>query len=313
MALLAEYALTPDVFDTESYSPGEVADIHLQYLKEAILHEALVRDLREGKWLQVFSDNDRAWHQRGKELLRKLVTQSRLNRFQAVLTDEPTTDEEWCDEAVASHEVVPLSGVVATSNVAGAFRHESLVSPIGNLRNAEWWRQRSSSVRLSRTLTDYSENLRLILQCANSVMFIDPHLDPTRRGYSHFVNLLLAMAGRAPRPLIEIHRVCYAGSGPAREIIAHADLQQWFRQELTEPLRNAGLESQIFVWDDFHDRYLISNLVGISVPYGFDTTQQPGSMTTWTRLGRADRDDIQREFDPASNRHTLRYRFIVPQ
>ena len=40
----------------------------------------------------------------------------------------------------------------------------------------------------------------------------------------------------------------------------------------------------------------------------FDT---PSTMS-WSRVGRKDRDDIQREFDPACNRHTLRHRFSVP-
>ncbi len=74
MALLAEYALTPDIFDQSFYSTEEVADIHLQHLKEALLNEGLVRNLRDGEWLRLFSNNDRPWHIRGKELLKKLVT-----------------------------------------------------------------------------------------------------------------------------------------------------------------------------------------------------------------------------------------------
>ena len=46
---------------------------------------------------------------------------------------------------------------------------------------------------------------------------------------------------------------------------------------------------------------------------GFDTSRNPRDITTWNRLGRAQHDDIQREFDPASQRHTLRHRFRVPQ
>ena len=42
MALLAEYALTPDVFDTTSYTSEEVCGLHLQNLKEVLLHEGLV-------------------------------------------------------------------------------------------------------------------------------------------------------------------------------------------------------------------------------------------------------------------------------
>jgi hypothetical protein len=40
MALLAEYALTPDVFDSTSYSNEEVGRIRLQHLKEVLLSEA---------------------------------------------------------------------------------------------------------------------------------------------------------------------------------------------------------------------------------------------------------------------------------
>jgi hypothetical protein len=61
----------------------------------------------------------------------------------------------------------------------------------------------------------------------------------------------------------------------------------------------------------FHDRYLITNLVGILIPNGFDVTNNPRDVTTWSRIGRKERDDIQREFDPASNRHRLRHRFTL--
>jgi hypothetical protein len=77
-------------------------------------------------------------------------------------------------------------------------------------------------------------------------------------------------------------------------------------------MRSASISAEVFIWDDFHDRYLISDLIGVSLPYGFDTTTDESSFTTWTRLGRHDRDDIQREFDPASGRHALRHRFRVP-
>jgi hypothetical protein len=71
------------------------------------------------------------------------------------------------------------------------------------------------------------------------------------------------------------------------------------------------VQATVFVWDDFHDRYLISNLMGISLPNGFDTTRDPNSVTTWTRLGRNERDDIQQEFDEASGHHALRARFTI--
>lgn len=69
---------------------------------------------------------------------------------------------------------------------------------------------------------------------------------------------------------------------------------------------------EVFVWDHFHDRYLISNLIGVSLPNGFDATSNVNEKTTWTRLGRDERDDVQREFDPAVGRHRLHGRFSIP-
>jgi len=54
-----------------------------------------------------------------------------------------------------------------------------------------------------------------------------------------------------------------------------------------------------------HDRYLISDLVGINVPYGFDIATDPAETSTWSRLGPEERDNQQREFDPAFGIHRL--------
>jgi hypothetical protein len=141
-------------------------------------------------------------------------------------------------------------------------------------------------------------------------MFIDPHLDLTQHRYRDFISLVQGAGGRIPKPFIEIHRVCYRSAGRDREILNLDDLEAIFFRALSDPLAAVGLEAEVFIWDDFHDRYVISDLVGISLQNGLDTTAA-GTRTTWTRLGRLDRDDIQREFDPASGRHKLHRRFNI--
>lgn len=71
------------------------------------------------------------------------------------------------------------------------------------------------------------------------------------------------------------------------------------------------LSIEVSIWDDFHDRCLTSNLIGISLPNGFDVRSRPDDITTWTRLSRIDRDDLQREFDPASGRHKKHGGFTI--
>ena len=310
MSLLADYAVTPDVFDINSYSSEEVCGLHLSTIRHVMMDEGVVRNLRAGEWGSLISSPNRPWHRRAREIVKKLATQGRLIEFPTQRPASPSDDREWCHEALATHQLQPMmGGVIATRAVKDAFASERVVEQIDRLSRAPWWTRRSSSVRLDRKLGDYRHNLSPILRYANSLLFIDPYLHPDRVGYREFPKLLAGAGRRSPAPLIQIHRVCYVGSSASSSF---PDFEPKFRKWLERPLRAAGMSAEVFIWDDFHDRYLLSNLMGISLPNGFDTSRKPDDRTTWTRLGRDERDDIQREFEPASQRHTLRARFKLP-
>jgi hypothetical protein len=315
MPLLADYAITPDVLDVTSYSSEEVCGLHLDRIREVMLTEGLVRDLRAGEWGRLFTNDGRPWHRRGKELLKKLAQQNRLVPFQPTVSGSPPDDSAWCQEALGTHRVIPFTGgVIVTEPVKAAFPAEPRVGRIDRLASAAWWAARSPSVSLGRSMPAYLKQLAPVLRCANSLMFIDPHLDPARPSFRDFAQLLAAAGRRSPAPAIEIHRVCYEGSGPSRVFPMNDEagyFERRFRDALQATVSAASFRVEVFIWDDFHDRYLICNLIGISLPNGFDTTADPTSMTRWTRLGREDRDDVQREFDLASNRHALRHRFTI--
>ena len=311
MPLLADYAITPDVFDVTSYSNDEACAASLETIREAMLTEGLVRDLRDGQWRSLFESGNRAWHRSGTELVKKLATQGRLIQHKPVLPNSPHNDQSWCAEALATHASRPLSGgVIVTETVKAGYANEPLVSRIDRLPSAQWWAARSPSVTLQRTLADYQKHLDPVLRCSNSILFIDPHLDPAKRGYHDFGALLALSGGRKPVPKIEIHRARKVWG--SKRTFPMSYFEDRFHNALVGPLRMAGLQAEVFVWDRFHDRFLISNLIGISLPNGFDTNGRYQS-TRWTRLGRTDSDDIQREFDPSSDRHTLHGRFSIPE
>ena len=105
--------------------------------------------------------------------------------------------------------------------------------------------------------------------------------------------------GRTPAPLIEIHRVAWYGDSRDKRPQL-ANVESALRPALTIAAARSGLTFKVYLWDDFHGRYLISDLVGINLPNGSDTT------TDANCLRRTVREDMQREFDNASSRHTLR-------
>jgi len=305
MALLADYAITPDVFDLTSYSNEEVCRLHLREISSVMRTEGVVRDLRAGAWRALLAGEDRPWHRRGKELVKKLKTQGRLISSLPELPAVPGDDMAWCEEALASHARRGLTGgIIVTGPIKAAYRSEALVAQVDRLDGAAWWSSRSPAIRLQRTAQAYRQHLDLILRCANSIQFIDPHLNPAKDQYQDFADLLAGAGSRTPAPLIEIHI--------HRRLGADFDqLARGFRDKLGKALQAAGLQADVFVWDWFHDRYLISNLIGISLLNGFDTSRGE-DLTTWSRIGLRQRDDVQREFDPASGRHRLHRRFRIP-
>lgn len=308
MTLLSEYGLIHDIFDEKCYSTLEMAAVQMQLLRTVLLEDSLARDFRNGGWRKVFGDKDRLWHEHGKRLFKALVAQNRLSIVPCRRAKDPTSDAEWCQEAIESFKSSAFDGIITTGTTASLFTEEH-VAAIEDLQNAKWWQSRSPSLRLRRATGDYKKALGLVLKRANSIMFIDPHLDPTRPRYLEFVKLFEGWPKRSIKPTIEIHRICSEGSGRECSLLTPKEWQNKF-ETLLERLARLGWKATVFIWDDFHDRYVISDLLGISVPNGFDIGMGGRSnWTTWTRLGRPDRDNVQREFDPANDEHKLQSHF----
>jgi hypothetical protein len=57
------------------------------------------------------------------------------------------------------------------------------VASIEKLTGTPWWQSRSSSVTVDRKTPEYLRVLNRVLLQANSMMFIDPNLDPSSYNY----------------------------------------------------------------------------------------------------------------------------------
>jgi len=306
--LIDEFALTPDVFDSECYLNAALYDVHLQNLKRTLLEEALIRDLRNGDWHRFIDENRSRWDDRGKELFKKLKVQGRLRPTPAEGSGSPVDDRAWCEEALRSHATESLSGIMTSHKLKLDYKLEQFVESIEKLSSAHWWTGRGNSVSVLRTTNSYLRELRPVLRHAKSLMFIDHYLDPTSRNYREFPVLLEAALEEEHRPLIELHRVVYEGSGPNRQVLKICEWEERFEEKLGKLARDHQTKIDVFIWSDFHDRYLISNLVGLFLGNGFDTDNKE---CRWLRLDRKGRDEQQRKFDPSVNLEDLKGRFVI--
>jgi len=296
--MLEEYVIVPDVFDPAEYSNSAFIEMCLPHLKEPLLQEALVRDLCDGGWSRFCTGKSGSLHRLCKEILRKLAQNNRLRRFPRQNGTDPATPSDWCQEGLGTSAVDKLAGIIVGHNTKQNFS-QSEVASIEKLTGTPWWQNRSPSVTVDRKTVEYLRVLHRVLLQANSLMFIDPNLDPSSHNYREFIQLLAPLTERVIPPRIEIHRSFCKGDGPARTFPTEANWKAAFAS-FGNVLADMNLKAAVFFWDDFHDRHLIADVIGISVPAGFDVTGRLNDCSTWGRLGREDKDQIQRLFDPAA-------------
>lgn len=308
--MLDEYVIVPDVFDPAAYSNAAFVEMCLPHLKEPLLSEALVRDLCDGGWVRFCQQNSESLHRLCKEMIRKLAQNNRLRRYPSQGVDPPTSPSDWCREGLAAHGVTPVTGIIAGHRTKQAFAQQPVVASIEKLTGALWWQQRSSSVTLARKTADYSRVLQPVMAQARSLMFIDPYLNPKHHNYREFAKLFGASLQRDPAPRIEFHRTFFLNENGSK---TYPLRQAWEANflPLGEALRALGLTAEVFCWDDFHDRFMISDVVGLSAAAGFDVKNEPNYLTVWTRLGRDDKDRWQLQFDPGPMASKLKWRFTI--
>jgi hypothetical protein len=307
--MLDEYTLVPDVFDAAAYSNPALIEVCLPHLKEPLLQEALVRDLCDGGWSRYCRESADNLHRLCKEILRKLDSANRLRRYPRVGNSAPANAADWCKEGLRLNALEAGTGIIAGHATKQSFT-EAEVASIERLTSSLWWQQRSPSVTVSRNTPSYLSRLRRVLLQANSLMFIDPNLDPSQHNYREFHQLFGPLTQRPVKPRIEIHRSFCKGDGPSRSFPTEAQWREAF-ERLGTALDRMGLSAEVYLWEDFHERYLIADVVGATIPAGFDVTGDPNEWSTWGRLGRDDKDKIQRIFDPAARSNALKIRFRI--
>jgi hypothetical protein len=312
MKLLPEFALIHDIFDG---SP-DAADFSLHYLRATFLGDGLVRDLRAGDWARDIEKRTRSHSPTRRklivEILEALRKDSRLVPAQRCLSDEPDSAVEWCREALASHARSTIDAIIAGHESAVAFSASPVVA-FQDLPSFEAGLKPAASIRVPQNTAAYLVHLGPALRTARRICYFDPFLDPASPPYGELLQLLLAARDRHPLPRIELHRKClYKGPRqPERVVTCEADWRAIFRDWDTA-LARSGLRALVRIWDDFHDRHFLSNVLGLQLGKGLITSRNPRAIDQWSRLSREDRDKLDREFDENNKTvHELRCGFEI--
>jgi hypothetical protein len=315
--MLREFAFSPDILLASAYglttadgvfhTAEDHGHLALNTLRKGLERGGVVRDLAGGAWLQAVMSTTEGLHPRSREVLLKIQKNGRVVPAARRVAAQPADEMSWLTEAFASHQAEPLLsqffGTDSFGAAVSAAAYQQLPKGISKLPFCEPFAGGGCSAKVRRTLVDYVNLLRPLFKHSRSLMFIDPYLDLEAPNYRDFVGLLQEVARVRPDASVELHRQLRV-TGPGSQLIPADEWRRRFKRAIdADPLLRT-LAIEVLIWDEFHDRYLVSNLMGISVPYGFDTSTKADE-TRWTVLTPDDTDDIRVEFsagDPRKRR-----------
>ncbi len=305
--MLSQFAIVPRAFSPAHATSPNALDSGIGSLNDLCRAEGLFLDLRNGGWSAFLSSlNDR-----GKAFLSFAKKRNRIITVEGKLKTDPNEDDEWLWEAQAINDKGRCRAIVADDQMAGENGHDASITSIERLNTTAWWENRSHSEEISRTTKNYLETLWPLLKQARLLMFVDPYIDPAAENYEEFPQILLSSGSKELRPLIQIHRASWrrdtAGKLVTQGLGAwNADFAAWSNQ-----LEAAGITCEVYIWPDVHDRFLVTDIISINLPNGFDIAKRAHAPTRWTRLTQQDQERLQKEYDPSCRMHGSAGCFVI--
>jgi hypothetical protein len=304
--MLSQFAVIPGSFDPALASSPNALDLGIGCLNDLCRAEGLFLDLRAGTWSAAL-DNVST---RGKAFLKFARNRHRIIQGSPQLGPEPDGDESWLWEAQAYHKKSPCRAIITPNQLAEDYAGDPIVTGLERLNQIAWWGERSASRSIKRCTKEYRSALAFVLRHANLLMFIDTYIDPLAPNYEEFPELLLAAGTNDHKPIIQIHRASWRKVGGKVEVQSLAawmdDFNPW-----SERLARAGIKADVFIWENTHDRYLVSDIISISLPYGFDIGSDGDPPTTWNRIGAKEIERLQLEYEPVCKLHGLAGAFVI--
>ena len=308
--MLYEFAIIPDVFDSSLIDADTALGITLVELLRGICDNGLIANLNREGWArhvqaERIAHLSPALRDRIITCLNTLDNRHRLVRHPRSATGDPASEHDWLALALDSHNriefyAIVLSDALLTSSGGGlGFLGFSTV-----LDSAPWLARRRS-LTIYKTNSQYRQLLAPILRHAKSLALVDPYLNAHESRYTDVIDLCSDLMGSRAHDRLpgRIHIHTHINNQEPEGYDTNYYLAQWTRV-LTPLATRDRHRFKVFIWRGkagakaFHDRFILTDQCGISIPAGLDARTASTHTTTWSLLDEEDRRTNLDDYDP---------------
>jgi hypothetical protein len=309
--------MTPDVFDTAVIDGDPSLGVILVQLLRGMCDNGMVANLHRDRWVRHVIEHrptrlSPSLKDKVIACLNTLHDRHRLVRHPRRMQGDPTADSEWLELALESHRRLPFHGIIlGKALLAECEDIDAAFTELSAALDSPQWQSRRRSLTLTKCDADSRAALAPILRHAKTLALVDPYMSCLDSRFFNTVKIcidLLGQRGHAVLPArIHIH------SGNPQDDHYHPEsvadrLNSWER--CLRPLIDAQHPHrfEILLWglrtggETLHDRYILTDQCGISMPAGLDcrTYSTPNS-TTWSLLDEEDRRRRLEDVDPTTS------------
>lgn len=312
--MLYEFAMTPDLFDSNLLNTNDASEIILAEIFHGLAQFGLLANLHKGGLIRHVEERADSLSPTLKSkvinCLSVLNDRHRLVKHPKCTTGEPKTDDDWLNLALVSHDRIPFQAIILSQELINNSKHQcgEFVEFFGSLESSQWNDCRENTViALTKSISDYRCNLAPVLRHAKSLALIDPWFNCQHSRFFDTISIcsnLLGQRGHNRLPgRIDIHAEAKNQTSKNPD----ACLVDWERK-LRSLVSNDKHRFRVFLWESklgsesMHDRYILTDQCGLSISGGLDCRKHshPNS-TIWSLVANEDRLKLWADYDPSSS------------
>lgn len=314
--MLYEFAMTPNLFDASVVDPDPRAGVVLVEVLKGIAENGLLANLHKDRWLrhvqeQRISTLPPNFRDRILTLLNLLYDRHRLVRHPKRQAGDPATDFDWLQLALDSHNRVPFHGILLSQDLIDGCEHncDAFVEFLGALDSPQWEARRGRTRTLRKCDADYRSALAPLVRHSRVLQLVDPYLNAQETRYFNTVDLCSELMGQRVQERlagrIDIHAEARRQRPDGLTIEQYLDL---WENKLRPLAARDHHRFRVHLWEcqaggeSMHDRFVLTDQCGISVPGGLDCrTHSHANSTDWTLLDEVSRTRRWSDYDPATS------------